>query len=103
MGKGENAGYQRFLFFPQCFEKASFPDTSKGVIVWERVNMSVSKDPRHTSFESKPFTCWSSGKFERQTKVRRTLGFFPNTILLTPVSTVQNPANGTKFVSELRF
>ena len=21
MGKGENAGYQHFLFFPQCFQK----------------------------------------------------------------------------------
>ena len=37
-GKGENAGYQLFLLFPQCFEKDSFPDTSKGVIVWEWVN-----------------------------------------------------------------
>ena len=27
-----------FLFFPQCFERVSFPDTSKGVIVWEWVN-----------------------------------------------------------------
>ena len=24
MGKGENAGYQHFLIFPQCFQKASF-------------------------------------------------------------------------------
>ena len=37
VGKGENAGDQHFLLFPQCFEKASFPDTSKGVIVWERI------------------------------------------------------------------
>ena len=37
VGKGENAGYQHFLLFPQCFEKASFPDTSKGVIGWELV------------------------------------------------------------------
>ena len=37
MEKGENAGYQHFLLFPQCFEKASLPDMSKGVIVWERV------------------------------------------------------------------
>ena len=35
--KGENAGYQHFLLFPKCFEKASFLDTSKGVIVWEWV------------------------------------------------------------------
>ena len=24
MGKGENAGYQHFLLFPQCFQKASY-------------------------------------------------------------------------------
>ena len=36
-GKGENAGNQHFLLFPQCFQKASFSDTSKGVIVWEWV------------------------------------------------------------------
>ena len=35
VGKGENAGNQHFLLFPQCFEKASFPDMSKGVIAWE--------------------------------------------------------------------
>ena len=38
VGKGENAGLQHFLLSPQCFEKASFPDMSKGVIVWEWVN-----------------------------------------------------------------
>ena len=37
VGKGENVGYQHFLLFPQCFEKASFSDTSKCVIVWEWV------------------------------------------------------------------
>ena len=36
VGKGENAGYQHFLLFPQCFEKASFPEASKGV-TWEWV------------------------------------------------------------------
>ena len=24
VGKGENAGYQHLLLFPQCFKKASF-------------------------------------------------------------------------------
>ena len=24
VGKGENAGYQHFLLFPQCYQKASF-------------------------------------------------------------------------------
>ena len=42
VGKGENAGYQHFLLFKQCFEKAAFPDTLKGVIVWEWVNASQS-------------------------------------------------------------
>ena len=35
VGKGENAGYQHLLLFPHSFEKASFSDMSKGVIVWE--------------------------------------------------------------------
>ena len=39
--KGENAGCQSFLLFPQCFAKASFPDMSKGVIVWEWVNQNI--------------------------------------------------------------
>ena len=38
VGKGGNAGYQHFLHFPQCLEKASFPNTSKDFIVWECVN-----------------------------------------------------------------
>ena len=25
VGKGENAGYQHFLLFLQCFQKASYP------------------------------------------------------------------------------
>ena len=33
--KGENAGYQHFLLFLQCFQKACFPWVSKGVFVWE--------------------------------------------------------------------
>ena len=27
VGKGENAGYQHFLFFPQCFQKTYTIDT----------------------------------------------------------------------------
>ena len=41
VGKGENAGYQHFLLFPQCFQKASFPEASKGAIVWEWVNIRI--------------------------------------------------------------
>ena len=34
VGKGENAGYQHFLLFPQCFQKASVSGASKVGIVW---------------------------------------------------------------------
>ena len=37
VGKGENAGYQHFLLFPQCFQKGSFSGSLKVGIVWERV------------------------------------------------------------------
>ena len=33
-GKGENAGYQHFLLFPQCFQKPLFTGLLKVVIVW---------------------------------------------------------------------
>ena len=29
VGKGENAGYQHFLLFPQCLQKAAFPGSLK--------------------------------------------------------------------------
>ena len=32
--KGENAGHQHVLLFPQCFLKASFSGSLKLVIVW---------------------------------------------------------------------
>ena len=35
VGKGEIACTSNFSFSPQRFQKASFPDQSKGVIVWE--------------------------------------------------------------------
>ena len=34
VGKSENAGYRHFLFFPQCFQKLSFPEVLKVGIVW---------------------------------------------------------------------
>ena len=39
VGKGEIAHYEQFLLFPQCFQKACFPGASKGVTVWEWVNI----------------------------------------------------------------
>ena len=38
VGKEENCLFKQFLLFPQCFQKASFSEVSKGVIVWEWVN-----------------------------------------------------------------
>ena len=37
--KGEIARYKQFRLFPQCFQKACFPGVSKGVVVWELVNV----------------------------------------------------------------
>ena len=34
VGKGENAGYQHFLLFPQCFHKASDIEVLKVMFVW---------------------------------------------------------------------
>ena len=34
VGKGENAGYQHFHFFPHCFQKASNVGSLKVVIEW---------------------------------------------------------------------
>ena len=34
VGKGENAGYQHFLLFPQCFQKTFYTGSLKGGIVW---------------------------------------------------------------------
>ena len=36
VGKGENAGYQHFLLFPQCFQNVSFSGSLKVDIVWKR-------------------------------------------------------------------
>ena len=34
VGKGENAGYQHFLLFPQCFQKAFSLESLKTRVVW---------------------------------------------------------------------
>ena len=41
VGKGENAGYQHFLLFSQCFQKASISESWNTGIVWERVKSFV--------------------------------------------------------------
>ena len=37
VGKGENAGYQHFLLFPQSFPECPSVGSLKDVIAWERV------------------------------------------------------------------
>ena len=49
VGKGEIAGYEQFLLFPQCFQKACLPGASKGVIVWEWVKVLVQEVECHNS------------------------------------------------------
>ena len=39
VGKEEIARYEQFLLFPHCFQKACILGASKGVIVWEWVNV----------------------------------------------------------------
>ena len=34
VGKGENAGYQHFLLFPHCFQKAIFSGPLRVRIMW---------------------------------------------------------------------
>ena len=41
VGKEENAGYQHFLLFPQCFQTAFSSGVSKVVIVWQRFKKKV--------------------------------------------------------------
>ena len=35
--KGENAGYQHFLLFPQCFQKDPSCGRSKSGVVWQKI------------------------------------------------------------------
>ena len=39
VSKGETVHYKQFLLYPQCFQKACFPEVSKVVIVWEWVEV----------------------------------------------------------------
>ena len=45
VGKEENAGYQHFLLFPQCFQKPSLGFLKVG-IVWQRVKIHQDKCER---------------------------------------------------------
>ena len=53
-GKRENAGYQHFLLFPQCFQKASSSRMLKHWIVWSRVYLTFLGLYRVLSFNPLP-------------------------------------------------
>ena len=44
VGNGENAGYQHFLRFPQCFQKDSSTGLLKLKIVWKRFEKLMNKN-----------------------------------------------------------
>ena len=52
VGKGENAGYQQFLLFPHCFQKASFARSLQLRIVWQRVKLLLIKLRYRGEFDS---------------------------------------------------
>ena len=41
VGKGENAGYQHFLLFPQCFQKASMLN-----MLWRYIKVAFNKSDK---------------------------------------------------------
>ena len=41
--KGENAGYQHFLLFPGCFQKASFSGSKKSGLCGKEVKTTIFK------------------------------------------------------------
>ena len=62
MGKGEIARNEQFLLFLQCFQKASFPGASKGVIVWEwvtynRMKLQIMSQLSELCMDRKPVPC----------------------------------------------
>ena len=60
VGKEEIARYEQILLFPQCFQKACFPEVSKGVIVWEWVKAIFVLNFKHEFF---PFITIFSRQF----------------------------------------
>ena len=49
---------QNFVVFPQCFQKASFPKVSKGVIVWEWVKGEITAYQLFAPFPTIFFTLY---------------------------------------------
>ena len=63
VGKGENAGYQYFHLFSQCFQKTSFLRSLKVGIVWQSVKalallLTVSQMTNFRLFQSESVCRW---------------------------------------------
>ena len=41
VGKGENAGYQYFLLFPKCFQRATIPDRKNQGLFGKELKLKV--------------------------------------------------------------
>ena len=70
MGKGENAGYQHFLLFPQCFQEASFSGLLNIGIVWQRVKCFFCDSPgifKHSQSITKAYLTEISDKADHAT------------------------------------
>ena len=66
MMKGGNAGYQHFILFLQCFEKASFQVSLKLAIIWEMLKKEIALTQREKSVSGLPWhvisnvkNCWA--------------------------------------------
>ena len=62
VGKGEIACTSNFSFFPKRFQKASFQDPSKGVIVLELVNPFPHNDTFWRPWETSLWKHWEKEK-----------------------------------------
>ena len=88
--KGEIAGCEQFLLFPQCFQEAGFPAASKGIIEWEWVNP-LPHNLEWTTLKIMRFE-WIMGKGENA-------GCYGRPLLLA--SLVQIPSNSS--ISVMQF
>ena len=69
VGKGVCAGYQHFLLFPQCFQKASFSGSLKVRIVWLKVNSL----PKDTILNQSKFKAFADKKIKVNKKLKLVL------------------------------
>ena len=66
VGKGENAGYQHFLLFPQGLQKASLSGSLKVEILWSRVKTLPDDDRDRPTTMSRHFLPKQRGKYAIQ-------------------------------------